>query len=227
MAVIKTKKLSTKNVANLANLNNSRFALSCTNNKSTSYTGVVKVAVPYTINYVVVAGGGAGGGSQQGGGGGAGGVLQGSLPNIAPGTIYSISVGGGGAGGTPSTATPPTRYLPTRGSCGSPSNFGPVTAIGGGRGGTGAPSYVLMPQACAKGLPGGSGGGNAFSSNRSLCCFCGSFGAGTPGQGNNSGKNKPAPSPACTLAGAGGGGAGAVGSPGKTTGPGPAGCQLN
>ena len=224
MAVIKTKRLSTKNIANLANLNNSRFALSCTNNKSTSYTGAfgVKIALPYVINYVVVAGGGAGGGGQQGGGGGAGGVLQGSLPNIAPGTIYSISVGGGGSGGTPHTFTvpaPPTRYNPTIGSSGSPSYFGPVTAIGGGRGGTGAPSKAIITNACAKGLPGGSGGGNAFSSAGCCCSFCGSFGAGTPGQGNNSGKNKPAPSPSFVLAGAGGGGAGAVGCPGKTTGP--------
>jgi len=212
MAVIKTKRLSTKNVVNLTNLNNSRISLACTNNKSTSYTGSsgVKVAVPYTINYVVVGGGGGGGRDSAfcgiPGGAGAGGVLQGSLPNIAPGTTYPVCIGGGGA----------TNFS------GSASVFGPVVAFGGGSG-AGATPVAACP--ANNGGPGGSGGG-VSSKHPNAPANLPLVGQGTPGQGFPGGTSNP------PIGGGwgGGGGASAAGSVGLSTtngGPGGAGITIS
>ena len=117
-----------------------------------------------TVNYVIIAGGGAGGafasGNGGGGGGGAGGMLQGTLSSVNPGSRISVSVGNGGnrTNGIDSIIT----Y-----------NSGiSITAKGGGRGGNGGNNEG--------GFNGGSGGGAGYNNTTN-----GSGGDRTAGQGND------------------------------------------
>jgi len=154
MAVIKTKRLSTKNVANLADSSKSRLSASCINNTSTAYPGgpsgsTGPVGVPLT--FVIVAGGGSGAQRWTGGGGG-GGVIVGAVAAASKGTPYAITVGGGGA-----APVYPTTICYAYTFRGVNSSAFCVTAIGGG-GGKGYSCYIPAPTGgCV--APGGSGGG--------------------------------------------------------------------
>jgi hypothetical protein len=118
-----------------------------------------------TFDYLVVAGGGgggAGGGPNNlgGSGGGAGGMIQGAGNIIiASSGSYNVIVGAGGAG-VVNGAT-------NVNSNGANSSIGPIIAVGGGAGQSGQDTYY--------GRPGGSGGGDGFSS--------GEGGFGIVGQG--------------------------------------------
>jgi hypothetical protein len=120
----------------------------------------------YAISYLVIAGGGSGGtgtsdGTRPCGGGGAGGYLTDTV-NLAPGSVYTVTVGAGG-GATASGSN----------SVFSGSGITTVTSIGGGRGG-----YFVSGETRGVALSGGSGGGEAYY---------GGGAAGTAGQGNAGG----------------------------------------
>jgi len=159
-------------------MSTSRYSLRTTSSKKMNSGNIPYiVSIPsVTVEYLVVAGGGAG----DSGGGGAGGLIY--LTSVLTiGNTYNVTIGAGGTTGA-DTATN-----------GSNSVFNSSIAIGGG-----AARYSL------NGVPGGSGGGAAYSGKTA--------GAGTVGQGNAGGNSNPA-----WATGAGGGGAGAVG--GNSAGP--------
>ena len=140
------------------------------------------------VEYLVIGGGGAGGrgnpGIRQGGGGGAGGIRQGTLDPLTPGT-YPITVGTGGNEPGGSTGDPPAN------ADGNDSTFATITSAGGGAGGNGD----YNPHQDIDGRSGGSGGGGASEHHD----HTGSGGSGnnpptTPPQGNPGNPAGQAPS---------------------------------
>ena len=173
-----------------------------------------------TVGYMVLAGGASGARFAGVGGGGAGGFREGRnvpidnftasplVANAPTNAItltvqgYPITVGAGGAS---------QGCCSSDGNPGSNSIFSTITSAGGGGGGRsqGDPLGSSSP-----GLPGGSGGGNAFSSNAPA--GLGNTPPVSPPQGNPGGRSNEAPgSPA--NAGGGGGGAGAAGATGTSS----------
>ena len=129
---------------------------------------------PYDIQYLSVAGGGAGGSRYYGGGGGGGGFLTNTYPQVAIGTVMTITVGAGGAG-------------PSNGQGGNGGNstisatgITTVTSTGGGGGG----GSTSGGSSLANGKSGGSGGGLRVWSSPSTWIP----GQGVSGQGHQGGE---------------------------------------
>jgi len=140
-------------------------------------------ALAYSADLLVVAAGG-GGGYDDGGAGGAGGYRT-STQDLAPGTVYTVTVGDGGTGSAPAGTQGGDAVI-------SGSGLTTITSTGGGEGG----------QPSGAGGDGGSGGGGGSASS-------GPGGAGGPGntpstspaQGTNGGAGNSSP----RIAGGGGG----------------------
>ena len=140
-------------------------------------------ALAYSADLLVVGAGG-GGGYDDGGAGGAGGYRT-STQDLAPGTVYTVTVGDGGTGNAPGGTQGGDAVI-------SGSGLTTITSTGGGEGG----------QPGGAGGDGGSGGGGGSNSS-------GSGGAGGPGntpstspaQGTNGGAGNVSP----RIAGGGGG----------------------
>ena len=187
-----------------------------------NFTAAAAGNISSQYDVLVVGGGGAGGSS---GGGGGGGEIHyrvnqpvGSFP-----TPFTCTIGAGG--GNSDGPNPISRSTLTSGNApgGSPTHFGPgspnpINATGGGGGGHHSSS----------GGPGGSGGGAGRDSPSSSNGGPGVADSGHPGGLNqtsppngwgNDGGNGPG-SAAGSESGGGGGSATAVGSQGKTAGPG-------
>ena len=151
----------------------------------------------YDIEYLVVAGG-AGGGGDNGGGGGAGGYRTATGFSVSKGTQYTVTVGAGAAGGR--------QQANSNGSDGGNSVFSTITSAGGGGGLTQDLSNG------PSGRPGGSGGGLAQGSSRTV--GNGNTPSVSPSQGNN-GAQSSGPS---NSRGGGGGGASTTGQTGTSGG---------
>ena len=151
----------------------------------------------YDVEYLVVAAG-AGGGGDNGGGGGAGGYRAATGFSITKGTQYTVTVGSGGAGGRQSQST--------NGSDGGNSVFSTITSAGGGGGLTQDLSQG------PSGRPGGSGGGLAQGSSRTV--GAGNTPSVSPSQGNP-GASSSGPS---NSRGGGGGGHSTSGQTGQSAG---------
>jgi len=182
-----------------------------------SFSKVVTLPAPASIEYVIVAGGGGGGGEPNYGGGGGGGggyrssvvgELSGrnaaaeSVMSISAGTNYAVAVGGGGGG--PSNG---------RGGYGGTSTFGSVSSSGGGGGGR---------TGCGSGLTGNSGGSGGGGGGEISGYGCGSGrmagGGGASGQGFSGGLGGFCQGRGGGGSGGGGGAAGNGGGGGCNTG---------
>ncbi len=200
----------------------------CGNFKIHTFTGpgtfcvsaISSTAANNTVGYMVLAGGASGSRFAGVGGGGAGGFREGrnvpidnftASPLVADAPTnavtltvqgYPITVGAGGAVQGCSSSD---------GNSGSNSIFSTITSQGGGGGGRsqGDPLGSSTP-----GLPGGSGGGNAFSSNAPA--GLGNTPSVTPSQGNPGGRSNEA-NGSSNNAGGGGGGAGGAGAQGTSS----------
>ena len=175
-----------------------------TTTSNLSVSGLPEVGEANAEVILVAGGGGGGAGTGPGvasdtfgaaGGGGAGGFLQTNVTLSA--TSYVISVGGGGAGA-------PLYANNQKGVTGTSSTAFGLTAVGGGGGAQAAPGQVT-------GAPGGSGGGAGGWLGPGS--GSGTFGPGTPGQGNPGGTvvSWVPGDPPEKFGGGGGGGAGGVG----------------
>ena len=181
-----------------------------------SSSGSVAVSPGPSLNveYVVVGGGGGGGNANftgsynYGGGGGAGGFRTGTLPSVAGGATYPVTIGAGGVpvGGQ----TTPIKPAGTPGNNGAQTTWSSITSEGGGAGGGGAPGVTF-----AKGENGASGGGS------------GGYGWPTQPSGNmQAGTTNPVPTQGNDGAPTKGAGGGAAGAGGQFPGPGDGGDGL-